>query len=201
MDIGCFNRWVLRHLPSTTHYLGIDYWDTAQDWYGTVPDIYGDALALPVKSATADIVLLLDVLEHLETPDTAIAEAARCLKPGGRLILQIPFLYPIHDAPRDYTRLSEFGLRQLLLDHGLPAQTCIAQGHPMETAALLWNIALVKTVLNWARQRNPLALLIVLAPFLCLISNLLGWLTSRLSPQDSFMPISYLVIASKCPND
>jgi len=50
----------------------------------------GDSEKLPVKSGTADIVCLFDLLEHLENPVDAIHEAARILKPGGLLVGATP---------------------------------------------------------------------------------------------------------------
>lgn len=43
----------------------------------------GTAECLPYDDATFDIVTCLDVLEHVDSPQGAIAEAARVLRPGG----------------------------------------------------------------------------------------------------------------------
>ncbi len=51
--------------------------------------ILADARAVPVASGTADLVTMLDVVEHL-TPaelDAALGEAMRILRPGGRLLI------------------------------------------------------------------------------------------------------------------
>lgn len=50
----------------------------------------GDVTALPVASRCADLVVCWDVLEHLSTPDRAIAEVARVLRPGGLAVLALP---------------------------------------------------------------------------------------------------------------
>ncbi len=42
------------------------------------------------KDSTFDLVFLLEVLEHLDYPDKALAEIHRVLKPGGVLILGVP---------------------------------------------------------------------------------------------------------------
>lgn len=43
--------------------------------------------ALPLRDGSLDVVTLWDVLEHLEDPEAALREAARCLRAGGRLLL------------------------------------------------------------------------------------------------------------------
>lgn len=45
--------------------------------------VRADALRLPVASRSADVVLLADVLEHVPSVETALAEAARVLRGGG----------------------------------------------------------------------------------------------------------------------
>ncbi|MBI2099171.1 class I SAM-dependent methyltransferase [Candidatus Uhrbacteria bacterium] len=77
-------------------------------------DIVGDAHALPFPDNSFDLVLCIEVLEHLKSPERAIAEMKRVLRPGGKLILTTRFLYPIHDAPGDFWRFTEYGLRYLL---------------------------------------------------------------------------------------
>ncbi len=47
----------------------------------------GDMYTLPLASACADVVILHQVLHYAEAPNAAIAEAARLLAPGGRLLV------------------------------------------------------------------------------------------------------------------
>lgn len=54
----------------------------------------------PVESASLASVLLLDVIEHLAEPVTALGEAARCLQPGGSVIVTVP-AYPWMYGPWD----------------------------------------------------------------------------------------------------
>lgn len=60
---------------------------------GTVVDgvRHEDALALSFADASVDVIVSQDVLEHVPDIDPAIAEAARVLRPGGRLFLSVPF--------------------------------------------------------------------------------------------------------------
>lgn len=48
---------------------------------------HGDLFALPMETATADLVCLHQVLHFLAEPGAAVKEAARILKPGGRLVI------------------------------------------------------------------------------------------------------------------
>ena len=45
--------------------------------------VQGDVLRAPLADATADVVLLADVLEHVHDVPAVLREAARLLKPGG----------------------------------------------------------------------------------------------------------------------
>ena len=47
----------------------------------------GDISALPLADATADTVILHQVLHFIPAPEAAIAEAARLLAPGGRVLI------------------------------------------------------------------------------------------------------------------
>ena len=79
------------------------------------PDIVADVCDLGCfEDASFDAVFLLEVLEHVATPDLAISELYRVLEPGGVLVLSTPFVFEIHEAPHDYFRFTEHGLRFLL---------------------------------------------------------------------------------------
>jgi SAM-dependent methyltransferase len=90
---------------------------------------------LPLADRNFDCVLLSEVIEHLEAPQITIREAARVLRPGGRLLVTTPnyqSLWPamewtidrLNMAPKmageqHITRLRPASLRQLLVDAGL----------------------------------------------------------------------------------
>ena len=194
LDVGCAEGKPKAFLPSGASYIGLDYYSTATDWYKTRPDVFGDAQALPFADNSIDHALLLDVIEHIPEPDRSLAELYRILKPGGSLTLQVPFLYPLHDDPLDFHRWTRHGLRRAAARHGFSVNDEIAIGHPIETAALNGNIALSKTIINWLTGRNPLALSVLVLPFLILTVNCSAWLLARLSRQDDMMPHTYRVI-------
>ncbi len=56
----------------------------------------------------------MSALEHIENYASALEEIWRVLKPGGKLLLNTPWLFPYHGAPDDYFRFSPSALRLLL---------------------------------------------------------------------------------------
>jgi SAM-dependent methyltransferase len=67
---------------------------------------------LPFDDRTFDTILLTDVLEHVAEPMQLICEIARLLRPAGKLIMGVPFLYWLHEEPYDYYRYTEHALRR-----------------------------------------------------------------------------------------
>jgi SAM-dependent methyltransferase len=67
---------------------------------------------LPFADASFDTILLSDVLEHIPTPIRLWREMGRLLKPGGKLLLNVPFYYWLHEDPYDYYRYTKYALRR-----------------------------------------------------------------------------------------
>jgi ubiquinone/menaquinone biosynthesis C-methylase UbiE len=61
------------------------------------PDIVGDIHNIPLQNESVDAILCLAVLEHVHDPIRAMAEMYRVLKPNGKMLIYVPFLYYYHD--------------------------------------------------------------------------------------------------------
>lgn len=77
---------------------------------------------IPFRDGTFDTVLASDLLEHLPDTSLALRECHRVLEPGGHLILNVPFLYWVHEAPHDYWRFTADGLHLLATRHGFTVE-------------------------------------------------------------------------------
>lgn len=55
--------------------------------------LLGDALHLPIPDGSFDVVIMNDFMEHIRSPEEAVREALRVLKPGGRIYLNFPPYY------------------------------------------------------------------------------------------------------------
>lgn len=72
----------------------------------TKPDICCDLHNIKWSSDYFDTVIASEVLGHLYSPEKAINEIYRVLKPGGICILSTRFIYPYHPYPEDHYRFT-----------------------------------------------------------------------------------------------
>lgn len=88
----------------------------------------GDMHALPMDDATFDTVLLMHALTYTRTPATVFAEAARVLRPGGKLLAVTLQRHQHEKAVEPYNHLNlGFTTRQLeqfAVNAGLRVQDC-----------------------------------------------------------------------------
>jgi SAM-dependent methyltransferase len=191
LDIGRSDQSVQPYLSARCEYVGLDYYNTAVHWYQTRPSVYATATALPFSDQSFDTVLFIDVAEHLVEPQFCMTEICRVLRPGGRLIFQVPCIYPIHDAPLDFLRWTEFGAREMIRKSGLIIEEEQALSSSAETAGMIVNIAAGRTLLDWLDRRHPAMLIGWLIPLFVLGVNLISWLLARILPVDRIMPRGY----------
>ncbi len=76
--------------------------------------LVADSMSLPLKKSKFDGVVSVNSLYYCNNPKKSIKEFSYVLKSGGKLVLMTPFIYPIHDAPDDKYRFTEYGIRELL---------------------------------------------------------------------------------------
>ncbi len=197
LDIGAGEQKIATFLKADCQYISLDYYKTATEWYKTKPCIFGNAQQIPIADNSVDTVLLLDVLEHLPMPEQAVSEIRRVLRPDGHCIIQVPFLYPLHDTPYDFQRWTENGLSVIAETHHFDVICQSSWGHPLETAALITNLGISRTILQWAKQKNPLFILATFLLPIIPLGNSFAWILAKISIKDNFMPHSYRAIWRK----
>lgn len=112
VDIGCgVKPYAAMVRPFVTEHIGIDHEGSV---HGTDHvDVVGTAYHIPVPDASFDSALCTCVLEHVEEPERALRECCRVLKLGGVAIYTVPFIWHLHEEPRDFYRFSRYGLDYL----------------------------------------------------------------------------------------
>jgi ubiquinone/menaquinone biosynthesis C-methylase UbiE len=112
IDIGCGTKPYGKKLASlVSEHVGVDHAGTQHD--SSKVDLFGTAYSIPVEDCSFDSAICTAVLEHLEEPELALRECHRVLKPGGVAIYAAPFIWHLHEEPRDFYRYSTYGLRYL----------------------------------------------------------------------------------------
>ena len=195
LDIGAADRWIERHLPAGTRYIALDYPATGQQMYRAHPDVLADAARLPFADASIDTVVCLEVIEHVPAHQQVLAEIARVLRPGGKLFLSMPFLYPIHDAPFDFQRLTRHGLQRDIAAAGLQLDELRKTGHAVRTAGLLGCLAIAGGI--YRKRTITSYLLLPIAAALILLLNITAYLLSLLWPDWHDMAMGYELQALK----
>ena len=96
LDVGCGAGWFAQQCAAA----GATVWATDLSLKGVreararypAAGLFqmGDIYLLPFAGAAFDLVLLSEVLEHLEDLDRALGEVVRVLRPGGMILISVP---------------------------------------------------------------------------------------------------------------
>lgn len=92
-------------------------WIGVEPFEGGAHTVVGTAEDLPFEDASADIVVMDAVLEHVQDVDGAFREIARVLRPGGAFIGYAAFMECFHEI--SYSHLSYMALQYYAGRHGM----------------------------------------------------------------------------------
>jgi SAM-dependent methyltransferase len=169
LDVGCGAKPYRDWVPGARRYVGIDVFDGP-----SVDGLIVPGRPWPVGDGEFDAVLCTQVLEHVPDLVHSVGELARVMRPGADAIISVPFIFGEHNAPHDYRRLSQHGLRRLLDDHDLEVVQITQQG---AIGSTLGSVFLCWTFDALPRGRRAMLISAPLLPLwslLCLTVNVLG---------------------------
>ena len=188
IDIGCGTKpFRSRLIPYVSEHVGVDHHETLHDKANI--DLFGSAYSIPTDDRSFDSALCTAVLEHLEEPEAALRECHRVLRPGGVAIYTVPFIWHLHEEPRDFFRYSKYGLKYLFEKVGFEI---------VELKALsgFWVTFGQLLVYNMYRfNRGPLRWLVII-PACGLVVQGLAYLLDRIDKTEQWTWM-YLVVARK----
>jgi SAM-dependent methyltransferase len=176
VDIGCgtapYRKFIVHE-----KYIGVDIENR-----GGVPDeIIADVNeGIPLPDATADLVLCTETLEHTKRPHAVVFELWRITKSGGMVLLTIPMVWPVHEAPYDFFRYTNYGLEYLFKGAGFTSVRIEASNG--------YGYTLLQLCLLYLRHRvfRPIV-------WVCNIFGVLLYETER----NRNLPLGYSVVAIK----
>jgi SAM-dependent methyltransferase len=190
LDVGCGNM-PYRDLARVDRYVGLDY-DSPLRREAGAADLFYAGGRFPLSDASFDGALCTQVLEHVFTPDEFLGEIGRVLRPGGLLILTVPFVWDEHEQPHDFARYSSFGLRSILESAGFEV---IEHRKTLADARVLFqliNAYLFKVTQTRTQRFNHLIALLLMAPI-----NLVGIVVGLVAPKNVDFYLDNVVVARK----
>lgn len=194
LDVGC-GRKPYREMFSANEYIGLEI-DSSENRANKQADFFYDGNLFPFANHDFDGVLCNQVLEHVFTPDLFLGEIRRVLKPGGLLLLTVPFVWDEHEQPWDYARYSSFGLTDLLEKNGFELLDQQKINADVRVLFQLVNAYLYKVLWTKSQVINLLICITVMAPF-----NVLGALLYKILPGNPDMYLDLAVLTRKIAND
>jgi SAM-dependent methyltransferase len=143
LDVGCghmpYKSIILDSATNVSDYIGMDLSDNRS--YANKPDLTWDGVVIPLPDSSIDCAMATEVLEHCPYPDKTLAEINRVLRPGGTLLITVPFIWMLHEVPYDEYRYTPFALRRLVESSNFEVLELSALGG--------WNASVAQFVANW----------------------------------------------------
>ena len=91
LDVGCGSK-PYEQLYASTEYVGLEY-DTPQNRNSKKADHFYDGETFPFTDNEFDSVVANEVFEHVFNPDRFLDEVHRVLRPGGMVLMTMPFVW------------------------------------------------------------------------------------------------------------
>ncbi|MEO6715263.1 MAG: methyltransferase domain-containing protein [Mycobacteriales bacterium] len=88
IDLGCGGGLTAPHVPEGYRHIGLDLSESAlrvAREHGVLP-VLADVSRLPLRTASVNVVVAGEIFEHVRDLPRLVAEIARILEPGGKLI-------------------------------------------------------------------------------------------------------------------
>jgi len=191
LDIGCGNKQYANIIEAyASQHIGLDHENTLHDL--NKADIVGTAYDIPADDDSFNSILCTEVLEHLEEPEKALQECYRVLKPGGYAVFTCPFIWHLHEEPRDFYRYTKYGLDYLFIKTGFHVVS-------IEPLNGFWGtfLQLLSYVMN-SYNKGPLKFVPVI-PAICLVVQGVGYLFDAVLPGKKW-PSHYISVIQKKNN-
>lgn len=191
LDFGSGSK-PYRAIFSVDEYIGVDIAESGHSHNDSLIDFYYDGERLPFESEYFDSFFSSEVFEHVFNLPDILKEVHRVLKPGGKILITIPFAIHEHETPFDFARYTSFGIQDLLASNGFEIIKIEKTNHYLEAIFQLqawYNASLIYKkfkLLTFAQ------LLVLVAPV-----NIMGCILSRLLPKRDTFYSNLIVLAKR----
>jgi SAM-dependent methyltransferase len=192
MDFGCGSKPYKALFTNVSAYIGVDYDGEGHSHAGEEIDVFYDGHHLPFKDGEFDSIFSSEVMEHIFNLEEILQELNRVLRPGGKMLITLPFAWHEHEMPNDFGRYTSLGLTALLERHGFRVVSLEKTTGFVETLFQLWG-------LYWYMHIIPKIRIIgrVFAPTFHFVNNNMARLFRRVMPVKTDYFLNLVVLVEK----
>ena len=193
LDVGCGQTPYRHWLVGASEYVGLD----------VTPDSRADIVVepgtvWPFANASFDAILATQVLEHVRDFDNVLREIDRVMKPGGTVVISVPFIYNEHGVPEDFRRFSAYGGSDLI-PNAWDVTEVVRLGGAGSTLGVLLLDWIYITMSRRAATRVGMGILMPLWIALSAVVNGVAQLFDRIGDQ-TVIYVNVLFVGSKPPS-
>ncbi len=192
MDFGCGTKPYQSLFTAADEYIGVDYAGEGHSHENEQIDVYYDGKTIPFPDNTFDSILASEVLEHVFNLEDILKELYRVLKPGGKILITIPFAWKEHEIPIDFGRYTSFGFRNLLERNGFSVLHMDKSSNAVQTMTQLWVTYWHSHIMPKFRPFGR-----IVTPCFSFVSNVFGLGVARILPKRYDYFLNLIVVAQK----
>ena len=193
LDFGCGNKPYERYFCNVSEYVGCDIEASGHAHANEKIDVFYDGKTLPFEDCSFDNVLSSEVFEHIFNLEPMIKELHRVLKPGGGILVTVPFVWNEHEAPYDFGRYTSFGITDLLERNGFKVEEFRKSTSYVELLFQMW-----VEYLRYGFSKVPFAPARLLLHLIFIFpSILIGTILSAILPRNHSLYGDNIVFARK----
>lgn len=193
LDLGCGNKpFESLYAPVTSSQIGCDIIQSDKNKV----DVICPVTELAFSNEQFDTVLCTQVLEHVFEHDKMMHEIFRVLRPGGTVILTVPFAWELHEEPYDFFRYTKHALKQLFENTGFEINYIKPNGGKWAAIYQLRNNMMYDSFKKHKTFTNKLKKILFNELRLTQLRNHFAiWMDKKF--RDEVFTLNYIVVANK----
>ena len=191
LDFGC-GRKPYKPFFEVQEYIGLDIEESGHSHKNEAIDVFYDGGNIPFADNHFDSAFSSEVFEHVFNLDEVLRELQRVLKPGGHLLITVPFVWDEHEVPYDFGRYTSFGIAHVLKKAGFELVSSDKTTNYVETIFQMWNAYVSQVVLPKNKVAKALLTPVFIAPV-----TLVGIVVAAVLPRSQGFYHNNVVVARK----